>query len=88
MFYRIFLLDTQGVSQRGLKYIIIIIIIILACYWLGGGLLVSPDLNKRSKLFTPALYECCVQFALMWSSLVLWPKGDLGATESSDLIPS
>ena len=41
--------------------IIIIIIIILKfnpAYSLpGGSLLLSPDLNRRSKRFTPALYE-------------------------------
>jgi len=32
MCYRIFLLDTQGVSLRSLKYIIIIIIIIIILF--------------------------------------------------------
>jgi hypothetical protein len=46
------------------KHVIIIIIIIIlffyycfkfivSCSLLGGGLLVSPDLKKRSKWFTP-----------------------------------
>jgi hypothetical protein len=37
---------------------------LLAYYLLSGGLLVSTDLNKRSKQFTPALYgggERCAQ---------------------------
>ena len=38
-------------------------------YWLpGDGLLVSPDLNNRSKPFTPAITEGCVQGSLVWSS--------------------
>jgi len=51
-------------------------------------LLLSPDLNERSKRFTTAHYEWCVQRSLVWSSVALWPTADLGATEGSDLIHS
>jgi len=42
-------------SDHTIIIIIIIIIIILACYILGGGFLLSPDLNNRSQWFIPAL---------------------------------
>jgi hypothetical protein len=38
---------------ESVSVIIIIIIIIIVCQLLGGSLLVSLDLNKRSKRFTP-----------------------------------
>ena len=38
---------------------------ILSCRLLGGGLLVSPDLNKSSKRFTPELYVWCVKCLLV-----------------------
>ena len=52
----------------------------------GGGLLLSPDLNYRSKRFSLALKKCRVQCRLVKSSVVVWPTGDLGATEISYLI--
>jgi glucan phosphoethanolaminetransferase (alkaline phosphatase superfamily) len=38
---------------------------ILSCRLLGGGLLVSPDLNKSSKRFTPEFYVWCVKCLLV-----------------------
>jgi hypothetical protein len=61
---------------------------ILYYYLLGGDLQVSPDLKKKSKRFTPALYELCLQCSLVWSTVALWPMGDLWATEGSYPIPS
>jgi len=61
---------------------------ILYYYLLGGDLQVSSDLNNKSKRFTPALYEWCLQCSLVWSTVALWPMGDLGATEGSYPIPS
>jgi len=49
---------------------------------------VSPDLNKISKWFTPALYEWCVQCSLVWHSVILWLMVDVGVTEGSDPILS
>jgi len=70
-----------------IKCTIIIIIIninfTLAYYLLRGGLLVSPDLNKISEWFTPALYEWGLQCSLVLSSVALWSTSDLGATEGS-----
>jgi hypothetical protein len=55
---------------------------------LGGVPPVSPDLNKRSKRLTPALYEWNVQCSFSWPSVALWPTGDLGATEGTCLVHS
>jgi len=51
---------------------------ILACWLLGGSLLVSADLNKRSKHFTNGVCRYSVDLLLMV---------DLGTTECSYLIP-
>ena len=59
--------------------LIIFIIILKFIFLLGGGILVSPDLNRRSERFSPALTECCVQCLLVRSSVALWPTGDLRA---------
>jgi len=61
----------------------IVLKFILYYYLLGGDLQISPDLNKKSKRFTPALYELCLQCSLVRSTEALWPMGDLGATEGS-----
>ena len=58
------------------------------CYYYYSGLwviwwrLVIPDLNQRSKRFTPAIHEQFVLGLLVWSSVALW----LATTEGSYLI--
>jgi len=37
--------------------LLLLLLLILAYQFLGGGLLVSPDLKKRSKRFTSAFHE-------------------------------
>ena len=69
-------------------YLLLLLLIHSCLLAIRRGLLVNPDLNIKSKRFTPALTERCVQCSLVWSSVTLWPTGDVGATGSSDLIPS
>jgi hypothetical protein len=58
-------------------------IFILANQLSSGDLPVNPDHNNRSQ-HLPNIMHCLVA----WSSVTLWPTGDLGATDGSDQIPS
>jgi len=70
--------------------IIIIIIIILKYSRLlfircrSSGKFIS---QQQIKAIDSSTYQCCVQCSLVWP-VALWPTGDPGTTEDSDLIPS
>jgi hypothetical protein len=53
-----FFLDTFFFPLSTILITVIIIVVFLAYQLLGGDLLLSPDLDKTSKYFTPALYKC------------------------------
>jgi len=53
-----------------IAFTIIICIILFSPITWDGHLLVSPDLNKRSKWYTPTLYEWCVPCSVYYCSLL------------------
>lgn len=50
--------------------IVVVIVVFLAYQLLGGDLLLSPDLDKTSKYFTPALYKCVQLLICVFCSYV------------------
>jgi hypothetical protein len=56
-------LTEQGINRYCNYYYYFKFIVFL--YLPGDGLLLSPDLNNKSKRFTPTLTERCVQCSLV-----------------------
>jgi len=78
--YHLSVVSMPGALHFVVIVVIIIIIIIVVNLFSPISYLevVSQDLNKKSKSFTPALYKCCVQCPF---EVILQSTADLGRSQ-------
>jgi len=70
---------------------LLLLLLLLLCNIYSGLLVIRwRSSNKfrtqqKTSAVSPSTYKCCMLCPFLWPSVWLWPTGDLGATDGSDL---